>query len=136
MRKILDFRLTPEALQKLTRRLKVHLKDFLQSIVQWFHRSRRKLATAAVGVLACLLGYHVVFGANGLMVYEKKRQESRQLQEQNRTLEQQNQELEKQIKALKTDPQAIEKEAREHLHYVRSGEVVYTVPAKPQNKPQ
>lgn len=98
---------------------------------------RRKLATAAVGVLACLLGYHVVFGANGLMVYEHKRAEYRQLEEQNRVMQQQNQDLEHQIKALKTDPQAIEKEAREQLHYVRPGEVVYTVSAqsqKPANK--
>ena len=94
---------------------------------------RRKLATAAVGVLACLLGYHVVFGANGLMVYEQKRSEYRQLEEQNRIMQQQNQELERQIKALKTDPQAIEKEAREQLHYVRSGEVVYTLPAQAPN---
>lgn len=98
---------------------------------------RRKLATAAVGILACLLGYHVVFGANGLMVYEHKRSEYRQLEEQNRVVQQQNQDLERQIKALKTDPQAIEKEAREQLHYVRSGEVVYTIPAqapKPTSK--
>ena len=99
--------------------------------MQWVYSSRRKLATCAVGLLAFALAYHVVFGANGLMVYEKKRKEYRQLQEQNRSLQQQNEELEKQNKALKTDAQAIEKEAREHLHYARSGEVVYTVPTKP-----
>lgn len=97
--------------------------------------SRRKLATCGVGLLACVLGYHVVFGANGIMVYQQKRKEFQQLQEQNRLLQQQNQEAEKQIKALKTDPQAIEKEAREHLHYVRPGEVIYTVPAKPAPTP-
>jgi len=97
----------------------------------WLHHSRRKLATFGVGVLACFLAYHVVFGANGLVVYEQKRKEHRQLQEQNRALEQQNLELEKQNKALKTDPQAIEKEARQQLHYARPGDVVYTVPSKP-----
>lgn len=119
--------------RKFTRELKGNLNDFLQTSLQWFHRMRRKLATAAVGVLACLLGYHVVFGANGLMVYEQKRSEFRQLEEQNRIIQQQNQELERQIKALKNDPQAIEKEAREQLHYVRSGEVVYTLPAQAPN---
>ena len=97
----------------------------------WIHRSRRKLATFGVGALACFLAYHVVFGANGLVVYKQKREEYRQLQEQNRVLEQQNLVLEKQNKALKTDAQAIEKEARERLHYTRPGEVVYTVPSKP-----
>jgi cell division protein FtsB len=127
--------LTPEPPEKLTRRLKGKLKDLSQFVRQWFDRSRRKLATAAVGLLACLLGYHVVFGANGLVVYEQKRQEYRQLQEQNQSIQQQNQKLERQIKALKTDPQAIEKEARERLHYVRPGEVVYTLPAKPPDSP-
>lgn len=85
----------------------------------------------AVGLLACVLGYHVIFGANGVMVYRQKQKEYRQLQDQNRTLQQQNEALEQQIKSLKSDPQAIEKEAREQLHYARPGEVVYTVPAKP-----
>lgn len=97
----------------------------------WFRRSRRRLATVAVGLLACVLGYHVIFGANGVMVYRQKQKEYRQLQDQNRTLQQQNETLEQQIKSLKSDPQAIEKEAREQLHYARPGEVVYTVPAKP-----
>ena len=111
--------------------LKQNFKDIIQNALAWMHRSRRKLATCAVGLLAIGLGYHVVFGANGLMVYEQKRKEYRQVQEQNRSLQQQNQELEKQNKALKTDAQAIEKEARERLHYARSGEVVYTLPSKP-----
>jgi cell division protein FtsB len=105
--------------------------SFFQTTVVWVYSSRRKLATFGVGLLAAVLGYHVIFGANGLMVYEQKRKEYRQLQEQNRSLQQQNQDLEQQIKALKTDPQAIEKEAREHLHYARPGEVVYTTPTKP-----
>ena len=111
--------------------MKNNLNGLIQNVGAWAHRYRRKLATCAVGLLAFGLGYHVVFGANGLMVYEQKRKEYRQLQEQNRSLQQQNQELEKQNKALKNDAQAIEKEARERLHYARSGEVVYTLPNKP-----
>ncbi len=90
---------------------------------------RHKLATLAVGLLICVLGYHVVFGANGLFVYEQKRKESRALQGQILDLDRQNAALEQQIKALKSDPQAIEKEARERLRYARPGEVIYTLPA-------
>jgi cell division protein FtsB len=93
--------------------------------------SRRKLATGGAGLLACLMAYHVVFGANGLVVYQHKRQEHQQLQQQIESLQQQNTSLEQQIKSLKTDPQAIEKEARERLRYVRQGEIVYTLPSKP-----
>jgi len=42
-----------------------------------------------------------------------------------------------QIKELKTDPKAIEREAREQMHYTRPGEVVYVRPTSPpQSKPQ
>ncbi len=89
---------------------------------------RRKLATAAIGVLLCVMGYHVVFGANGLMVYQQKRKEYSQLQQQIQSLQQQNGAMEQQIKAFKTDPKAIEKEARERFGYARPGEFVYTLP--------
>lgn len=111
--------------------MKNNVQGFSQTAKPWLHRSRRRLATLAIGLLACVLGYHVVFGVNGIMVYRQKQKEYRELQEKNRNLQQQNESLEQQIKSLKTDPQAIEKEAREQLHYVRPGEVVYTTPPKP-----
>lgn len=69
------------------------------------------------------------------MVYQQKRQEYRQLQQQIQSVQQQNQYLEQQIKALKSDPQTIEKEARERLRYARPGEVVYTLPGKSPSVP-
>jgi cell division protein FtsB len=36
-----------------------------------------------------------------------------------------------QIRSLKSDPAAIEKEAREQLHYTRHGEIVYVSPDPP-----
>lgn len=107
------------------------LPNIIQSGIGWLYERRRKLATAGVGCLACVLAYHVVFGANGLVVYGHKRQEHLELQRQIESLQHQNQGLEQQIKALKSDPQAIEKEAREHLRYTRPGEVVFTVPTRP-----
>ncbi len=95
------------------------------------YRSRRKLATAAVLLLICDLGYHVVFGANGLMIYGRKRTEYKSLQEQVGRLQQENDQLSKNIKSLKTDPATIEKEAREQLRYARPGEVIYTLPTAP-----
>ena len=92
---------------------------------------RRKLATAGIGILLCVVGYHAVFGANGLMVYQQKRRESQDLERQIKVLQQQNGSVEQKIKALKNDPQTIEKEARERLRYARPGEFVYTLPATP-----
>jgi cell division protein FtsB len=106
--------------------------DLLGQVGDWTYRSRRKLASAGVGLLACLLAYHVVFGANGMVAWEQKRAEYHQLQQQIDDLQKQNQQLEERIQALKSDPQAIEKEAREQLRYARPGEVIYVMPADPK----
>src|SRR5262245_50441629 len=99
------------------------------------YRSRRKLATAGVVLLIGMLGYHVVFGANGLMVYGNKRAEYKSLQSEVERLQQENEQLSKEIKALRTDPKTIEKEAREQLRYARPGEVIYTIPDRPSPAP-
>ncbi len=91
-------------------------------------RLRRKLATAGVGVLAILLAFHIIFGANGIVVYQKKRSEYRALQKEVEQLQKDNQALADQIRALKSDPRAIEREAREQLRYARPGEVIYLLP--------
>ena len=99
-----------------------------QSEMKWFARSRRKLATTAVGVLLCLIGYHAIFGANGFLVFHQKQSESQRLEREIQSLQQDNARREREIKALKSEPQAIEKEARERLRYARPGEVIYTLP--------
>jgi len=93
---------------------------------------RRRIATITVSVLACLLFVHVMFGANGMIVYKQKRMEYESLQRRI-VLEQKENELYAQkIQGLKTDEKAIEKEAREQLRYLRPGEFVY-VPAAAAN---
>jgi len=104
------------------------LPKFIQSSFEWLYRARRKAATCSVIVLACLVAWHVVFGANGLLVYAQKRTEQRELQTQIESLKRQNELLDKRIKALKSDPQTIEKEAREKFGYARPGEIIYTLP--------
>jgi len=94
---------------------------------------RRRFATIAVGALAGLLFVHVVFGANGMIVYKQKRAEYESLQRRILLEQQENELYTQQIQGLQTDEKAIEKEAREQLHYARPGEVVYVppVPANP-----
>ena len=101
---------------------------FAERVVHILYRLRTKLATLAVAALAILLAMHVIFGENGMVVYQKKRTEYRALQKDVNQLEKENEQLSQQIKALKTDPSAIEKEAREQLHYARPGEIIYLTP--------
>src|SRR5476651_2894193 len=99
------------------------------------YESRHKLATGAIAALMAVLAYHAIFGANGILMYEKKKQLSRDLAAQNQTLNQENGVLEQQIKGLKYDPKMIEKEARECLKYARPGEVIYTLQSSNAQSP-
>lgn len=88
----------------------------------------RKVVTGAAAVLALALGFHVIFGQNGLTAYQQKRQEAQSLEVQMRALQQENSELKGHVEHLQSDPNAIEHQAREELHYTRPGEVIYTMP--------
>jgi cell division protein FtsB len=94
---------------------------------------RRRLATIAVTVLAGSLFVHVMFGANGMVVYRQKRAEYQVLRRQIVQVQQENDRYTQQIQGLKSDQKAIEKEAREQLGYAKPGEYVYVppVPARP-----
>lgn len=94
----------------------------------------RKVATAGAGVLAIALGYHVMFGQNGLTAYEQKRQETQSLNHQLQSLQRENDLLKGHVDRLQSDPNAIEHQAREELHYTRPGEVIYTLPETPKAK--
>jgi cell division protein FtsB len=91
---------------------------------------RRKAATVAAAALALGVGYHVIFGANGLTVYEQKRQETHSLNQEMQALQRENDLLKGHVDRLQSDPNAIEHQAREQLHYTRPGEVLYTLPDK------
>jgi cell division protein FtsB len=90
---------------------------------------RRRIATIAVAILAAFLFAHVMFGANGMVVYKRKRAEYQGLRKQIQDVQQDNDRYTQQIQGLKTDKTAIEKEAREQLGYARPGEYVYVPPA-------
>ena len=98
---------------------------------------RRRIATVFVAVLAIGLFAHVMFGANGMIVYKQKRAEYEALKKQIDRVQQENDRFTQQIQGLKSDAKAIEKEAREHLGYAKTGEVVFVAPpaAKPAQPP-
>jgi len=93
------------------------------------YRLRRRIATISVTVLAGALFIHVMFGANGMIVYRQKRAEYETLQKQMAQAQQENERYTQQIQGLKSDQKAIEKEAREQLGYAKPGEYVYVPPA-------
>jgi cell division protein FtsB len=95
----------------------------------WIALEWRRVGTIAAVVLAVALLLHAMFGANGMVVYQQKRSERITLQTEVQRLTKENDQYVDRIKALKTDHRAIEREAREQLHYTRPGEYVYVAPA-------
>jgi cell division protein FtsB len=104
-------------------------------ILALMYRNRRRLATGSAMMLAAGLGYYAVAGNNGITVYKQKRAEDKQLAKRIDDLKQENLSLQAHVDRLRNDPDAIEHEAREKLHYTRSGEVIYTLPDAATSKP-
>jgi len=102
-----------------------------QRLLSSSYRNRRRLATGLALMLAALMGYFAVIGDNGLTVYKQKRLEDQQLARQIALLKAENERLQAHVERLKSDPDAIEHEAREKLHYARAGEVIYTLDDRP-----
>ncbi len=100
--------------------------------IERVYLQRRRFATWAAALVALALGYHVIFGQNGITAFEKKKQDQRQLQEQLRLLSEENDNLKGHVDRLEKDPGAIEHQAREELHYTRPGEVIVTLPPEPK----
>jgi cell division protein FtsB len=91
----------------------------------WFYRMRRVLMTLCLAALTVLIGYKVVFGANGMKVWEAKKAEASVLQQEIDHMVDEQAKLQRRVDGLRSgDSAAIEKEAREQLGYVKPGEVV------------
>jgi len=96
----------------------------------WLGRAGRFVAFVGLACLVVLVGYKVVFGANGTVEWRAKRAEYQRLQNEIVKANQQHQELEDRVKKLQRDPNAIVKEARERLGYVMPGEVILVQPQR------
>ena len=125
--------------QKDTRRIRteVRRRSFSQRIMEWAQRVWRPAGTIVAVGLALLLTWHVINGKHGLSVWQQKRIEDRQLQKEIEDLREENARLRDRVEHLKSDPHAIEREAREKLHYAKPGEVIYALPpdSKTQTQP-
>ena len=67
-------------------------------------------------------------------MWQQKRAEDHQLQRKIKDLEQENARFREHIERLKSDPEAMEHEEREKLHYAKPGEVIYALPAEAQQQ--
>jgi cell division protein FtsB len=98
--------------------------------LEWDQKTLRRNAILVLALLSIVLIVHEIFGQNGYLVMRRQAREVQARKAQIQKLTQANQQLEHQVKALKTDPEAIEKLAREQMHMARPGEIIYTLPQK------
>ena len=96
----------------------------------------RPVGTGVAVILALLVTWHVIYGNHGLSVWQQKRAEDRALQREIKDLQQENAQMRQQIERLNSDPDAIEREAREKLHYAKPGDVIVVSSPAPQGQQQ
>jgi cell division protein FtsB len=88
----------------------------------------RPAATSVAVALILLFGWGVVNGKHGLSAWRQQQIQDRQLHQEIQDLQQENAHLRDHVGRLKSDPNAIEHEAREQLHYAKPGEIIYRLP--------
>jgi cell division protein FtsB len=96
--------------------------------LNWLRWVWRPAASVVAVALALLLLWHGVIGKNGLLAWQQKRVEERELRKEIDELNQENARLRDHIERLKSDPDAIGIVAREQLHYAKPNEVIVALP--------
>jgi cell division protein FtsB len=102
--------------------------------IEWAQHIWRPAGTTVAVALILLFGWGVVNGKHGLSAWQQQRVKDQQLRLEIDKLKQENAQLREHVDRLKSDPNAIEHEAREQLHYAKPGEVIYTLPAQPDTQ--
>ena len=107
---------------------------FRQRAILWVQQGWRPAGTVFAVALALAFAWGVFNGRHGISTWYQQRTQEKQLQREIQDLQKENARLHQHVDRLKTDPDAIEHEAREKLHYAKPGEVIYTLP--PDSKKQ
>ena len=104
-------------------------------MLQWDRKTLYRNGMLAFVLLTVALLVHEIYGTNGYLALRRQQREVEILEKQIQQLKQENEQLGQQIKALRSDPQAIERLAREQMQMARPGETIYKLPEKDSKKP-
>lgn len=100
------------------------------NLSRWDRKTLKRYAIFVLAAISLFVFVDEIFGPNGYLTLRHQKAQYTRLKQQIQTLSEQNQQLEQKIKALKSNPEAIEKQARDQLHLVKPGELVYMLPDK------
>lgn len=107
---------------------------FRQRAIQWAQQGWRPAGTVFAVLLALAFAWSVINGRHGLSTWYQQKNQEKQLKQEIQSLQQENSHLRQHVDRLKSDPDAIEHEAREKLHYAKPGEVIYALPDAPKSQ--
>jgi cell division protein FtsB len=82
-----------------------------------------------LGLALLALGIHDVFGTHGYLAMRRSDKQIQELRGEIERLSHENQALAEHVNALKTDPDTIEKIAREEMGLAKPGEMIFKLPA-------
>ncbi len=83
-------------------------------------------------LLLMALVAHVLFGDHGFLAMRRAQKEVEKLRQDIAQLNTDNKQLSEEIQALKTDPQLIERIARQEMGLAKRGELIFKLPPKKQ----
>jgi cell division protein FtsB len=105
------------------------LQSFSEQLGEFWRRNVMWILLAGLGLLIL----QDVFGTHGVLAMRRAHREATREQQEIDRINQQNVQLQSRVNSLKTDPQTIERIAREQMGLARPGEYVFKIP--PANKP-
>jgi cell division protein FtsB len=91
---------------------------------------RRNMSILLLAGLVLLL-VQDVFGTHGVLAMRRAENEAARVKREIEQIDTENRRLEDNVKSLKSDPEAIERIAREEMGLARPGEYIFKLPLKP-----
>lgn len=100
------------------------LETFTDQLGQFWRRNLLWILLAGLGLLVL----QDVFGLHGVLAMRRAQHEAAREQQEIDRINQENVQLQNHVNSLKSDPQAIERIAREQMGLARPGEYIFKIP--------
>jgi cell division protein FtsB len=111
----------------MDRRMTEPTMSFFEQLREFVRRNANWFLAAALAVLLL----QDVFGTHGVLAMRRAQKEAATVKKEIDLINEENRQLQDRVKALKTDPQAIERIAREEMGLARPGEYIFKTAPKP-----
>ena len=105
------------------------------TFTEQFREFLRANMTLLVAAAVAFLLISDVFGVHGVLAMRRSQKQAADIQKQIEELNNHNRQLEVRVNALKTDPEAVERIAREEMGLAKPGEYIFKVPPRSGQTP-